>query len=40
MGSLRESQAIFVLAELEHTESFQILDKLGRHLYKLIKNAT
>ena len=39
LGSLRECQSILTLAKLEGTEAWLILDKLGAHLYKLIKNA-
>ena len=39
MGSVRECQAILTLSELEASESFRLLDVLGAHLYKLIKNA-
>ena len=38
-GSLRECQAVFMLEHLEETEQFKLLDKLGAHLYKLIKNS-
>ena len=39
MGSLRECQAALILAELEGTETWNTLDNLGAHLYRLIKNA-
>ena len=38
-GSLREVQAIMLIVSLEHTEEFQLLDKLAAHLYRLIQNA-
>ena len=37
MGSLRESQAILILEELESTESWKMLDRLGAHLFRLIE---
>lgn len=39
MGSLRECQAILILAEMRDTESWRSLDKLGAQLYRLIKGA-
>ena len=39
MGSLRECQAILLLAQLEHTKAAHLLDSLGAHLYRLIQNA-
>ena len=39
LGSLRECQAALILAELECSESWLLLDKLGAHLFRLIKNA-
>jgi four helix bundle protein len=39
MGSVRECQAIFDLAELQGTKASVELDSLGAHLYKLIKSA-
>ena len=39
MGSLRECQAILILEGLKGTEIWKTLDKLGAHLFKLIKNA-
>ena len=38
LGSLRECQAILILSELECGEIEAIGDKLGAHLYKLIKS--
>ena len=38
-GSVRESQAILILANLESSESWQKLDCLAAHLHKLIKNS-
>ena len=40
LGSLRESQAILVLANLQDSEANKTLDALGAHLYMLIKKAT
>ena len=37
-GSMRECQAIFILADLENTQAWKLLDNLAAHLYKLIKN--
>ena len=39
MGSLRECQAILIIEQLETSEAWQDLDRLGAALYKLIKNA-
>ena len=39
MGSVRESQAILILERLENTETWQTLDKLAAHLYRLIERA-
>ena len=39
MGSLRECQAILVLARLEGSQAWKTLDTLGAHLYKLIYRA-
>jgi four helix bundle protein len=39
MGSVRESQSILDLAELESSEAFMLADKLAAHLFLLIKNA-
>ena len=39
MGSLRECQAILILESLKETEAWEILDKLGAHLFRLIQNA-
>jgi len=36
MGSLRESQAILILSDLENTKMFKVSDHLGASLYKLI----
>ena len=38
-GSLRECQAVLILEELEATEAWKDLDRLGASLYKLIQNA-
>ena len=38
LGSLRECQAILILANLEASPAGQTLDSLGAHLYKLIAN--
>ena len=39
LGSVRECQAILILQELEGTETWQTLDKLAAHLYRLIERA-
>ena len=39
LGSLRECQAILILEKLDETTEWILLDKLGAHLYRLIKNA-
>ena len=39
MGSVRESQAILILAELTDSECYTALDSVAAHLYKLIKNG-
>jgi four helix bundle protein len=39
LGSLRECEAVLVLSELEGSESWRQLDKLGAHLYKLIQSS-
>jgi four helix bundle protein len=39
LGSLRECQAILQLEELDNTPEWKKLDKLGAHLFKLIKGA-
>ena len=39
MGSLRECQAILMLAGLEGSQAWKTLDSLGAHLYKLINRA-
>ena len=39
MGSLRECQAILDLELLGQSEASALLDKLGAHLHRLIKNA-
>ena len=38
-GSLRECQAILILAKLEASEAWGLLDKTAAQLYRLIKNA-
>ena len=38
-GSLRECQTLFRLERLEGTEAWQVLDKLGAHLYRLLQRA-
>jgi len=38
LGSLRKCQTIFELADLQKTGAWGVLDNLGAHLYKLIKN--
>lgn len=38
-GSLRECQAILILAELQENTAWVTLDKLAAHLFRLIKNA-
>jgi four helix bundle protein len=38
MGSLRESQSILILADLDQSPIFVISDHLGASLYKLIKS--
>jgi hypothetical protein len=39
MGSLRESQAILLLADKEASEIWEKADCVGAHLYKLIKST-
>ena len=39
MGSLRESQAALILADLEGSQIWSQCDSLGASLYLLIKNA-
>lgn len=39
LGSLRECQAIMIIAELEGSECWSLLDRLGAYLYKLIRNV-
>ena len=39
MGSLRECQAILILAGIEGSQAWKTLDTLGAHLYKLIYRA-
>ena len=39
MGSVRESQSILILAELQDSLAWRELDLLAANLYKLIKNA-
>ena len=39
MGSVRECQAILTISNHEASESFKLLDSVGAHLYKLLKNA-
>ena len=39
LGSLRECQAILILEDMEDTEEWNALDKLGAHLFNLIKRA-
>ena len=39
LSSLRECQAILILEELEETEAWKVLDRLGAHLYRLIERA-
>ena len=38
-GSLRECQTLLRLEQLEETKAWQVLDKLGAHLYKLLQRA-
>jgi len=38
MGSLREVQAILILAELENTQIYSMANHLGASLYRLIKS--
>ena len=38
LGSLRESQAILTLSNLEDSKAYSVLDSLGGHLYKLIQS--
>lgn len=38
-GSLRESQAILILANLENSQAAHLADIVAAHLYKLIQNA-
>ena len=39
LGSLRECQAIMIIAGLEGSEVWSALDMTGAHLHKLIRNA-
>ena len=39
-GSLRESQTILLIENLENTAQYRLLDKLAAHLYRLIQNAS
>ena len=39
LGSTREGQAILILAQLEKSNAWTLLDSLAAQLYKLIKNA-
>lgn len=39
MGSARESQAALMLADLEDSEMWKMLDRVTASLYKLIHNA-
>ena len=36
MGSIRESQAILILATKENSDAWHVLDKLGAQVYRLI----
>ena len=38
-GSLRECQAVLMLANLQGNQIWDLADKIAAHLYKLIKNA-
>ena len=38
-GSLRECQAVLILAELEASAAFKMLDSVAAHLYRLIQRA-
>ena len=38
-GSVRECQAILILEKLKESESWETLDSLAAHLYRLIENA-
>ena len=38
-GSVRECQAILILEKLEESQSWETLDKLAAHLYRLIEKA-
>lgn len=39
MGSLRECQAILIIAEETQSEAFKVLDRIGASLYRLIEKA-
>ncbi|MEZ4753860.1 MAG: four helix bundle protein [Bdellovibrionota bacterium] len=39
LGSVRECQAILILEDMEGTEEWNLLDRLGGSLFKLIQNA-
>ena len=39
MGSLRECQAILIIAEETNSEAFKVLDQVGASLYRLIERA-
>ena len=39
MGSVRECQAILMLADLQSSQAWMVLDSVAAHLYKLIKNC-
>jgi four helix bundle protein len=37
MGSLRETQSVLLISNLDCSSSYKIADVLGAHLYRLIK---
>ena len=37
MGSLRETQSVLLISNMEHSVSFKLANILGAHLYNLIK---
>jgi four helix bundle protein len=39
LGSLRECQAILLVERMQESEEWELLDKLGAHIYKLIQNS-
>jgi len=39
LGSLRECQAVLTISDLEGSESWNVADKLGAHIYRLIQST-